>query len=98
MVRKTDTLEGEASADETGLDASLRPDSFAEYVGQTAVVERLKEVLAAHPGTTDVHLQLEGGGKTTVVRLGDGLRVTAAASLFADLKQLLGAGCLPAGA
>jgi DNA polymerase-3 subunit alpha len=62
------------------------------------VVERLKEVLAAHPGTTDVHLQLEGGGKTTVLKLGDGLRVTAAASLFADLKQLLGAGCLPAGA
>jgi DNA polymerase-3 subunit alpha len=62
------------------------------------VVERLKEVLAAHPGTTDVHLQLEGGGKTTVVRLDDRLRVQATAALFADLKQLLGPGCLPVGA
>jgi DNA polymerase-3 subunit alpha len=35
------------------------------------LVERLKEVLAAHPGTTEVHLQLEGNGKKTVVRLDD---------------------------
>jgi DNA polymerase-3 subunit alpha len=62
------------------------------------LVERLKEVLAAYPGTTEVLLQLEGGGKTTVVRLDDRLRVSASASLFADLKQLLGPGCLPVGA
>jgi DNA polymerase-3 subunit alpha len=62
------------------------------------VVDRLKEVLASHPGTTPVHLQLEGGGKTTIVRLDDRLRVNATAALFADLKQLLGAGCLPVGA
>jgi DNA polymerase-3 subunit alpha len=62
------------------------------------LVERLKEVLAAHPGTTDVLLQLEGGEKTTTVKLDDRLRVNARASLFADLKQLLGAGCLPSGA
>jgi DNA polymerase III subunit alpha len=31
------------------------------------VVERLKEVLASHPGVTDVHLQLLSGSKTTVV-------------------------------
>ncbi|MGB8652419.1 MAG: DNA polymerase III subunit alpha, partial [Mycobacteriales bacterium] len=62
------------------------------------VVERLKEVLAAHPGTTEVHLQLVNGAKTTVVRLDDRLRVTATASLFADLKALLGPSCLPLGA
>jgi DNA polymerase III subunit alpha len=62
------------------------------------VVERFKEVLAAHPGTTDVHLQLVGGGKTTVVRLDDRLRVAATPALFADLKALLGTGCLPVGA
>jgi DNA polymerase-3 subunit alpha len=62
------------------------------------VVERLKEVLRAHPGTTEVHLQLEGGGKTTLLKLDDRLRVNATAALFADLKQLLGAGCLPVGA
>ena len=62
------------------------------------VVERFKEVLSSHPGTTDVHLQLVGGGKTTVVRLDDGLRVRATPALFADLKALLGTGCLPTGA
>ncbi|MCU1588733.1 MAG: polymerase alpha subunit, partial [Frankiales bacterium] len=58
------------------------------------VVEKLKEVLAAHPGTTEVHLQLTGSAKSTIVKLDDRLRVTATASLFADLKALLGPGCL----
>ena len=58
------------------------------------VVERFKEVLAAHPGTTEVHLQLVSGARTTVVRLDDRLRVSAGGALFADLKALLGAGCL----
>ena len=62
------------------------------------VVERLKEVLGNHPGTTEVHLQLVQGAKVTVVKLDDRLRVTATASLFADLKALLGPGCLPQGA
>ncbi len=62
------------------------------------VVERFKEVLAAHPGTTDVHLQLVGAGRTTLVKLDDRLRVTATPALFADLKALLGTGCLPSGA
>jgi DNA polymerase-3 subunit alpha len=61
------------------------------------VVERFKEVLSAHPGTTEVHLKLSSGPKTTVVRLDDRLRVTATPSLFADLKALLGPGCLTAG-
>ncbi|MCU1600333.1 MAG: polymerase alpha subunit [Frankiales bacterium] len=61
------------------------------------VVERLKEVLRGHPGTTDVLLQLVSGGKTTTVRLDDGHRVTPTGSLFADLKALLGPGCLPLG-
>ena len=59
------------------------------------VVEKFKEVLASHPGTTDVHLQLVHAGKTTVVRLDDTLRVRATPALFADLKALLGTGCLP---
>jgi DNA polymerase-3 subunit alpha len=62
------------------------------------VVERLKEVLAAHPGTTEVHLQLMGNGRTTVVKLDDRLRVSAGGALFADLKALLGVGCLPVSA
>jgi DNA polymerase-3 subunit alpha len=60
------------------------------------IVERFKEVLASHPGTTEVHLQLVNGEKTTVVRLDDRLRVSATPALFADLKALLGSGCLGA--
>src|SRR4051794_33981405 len=58
------------------------------------VVERLKEVLATHPGTTEVRLQVQAGGKVTVLRLGDVFRVTPTSSLFADLKALLGPAAL----
>jgi len=58
------------------------------------VVDRLKEVLAAHPGITEVHLQLHSGAKTTVMRLDDGLRVTPTPALMGDLKALLGPACL----
>jgi DNA polymerase-3 subunit alpha len=55
------------------------------------VVERLKDVLATHPGTTEVRLDLQAGHRSTVMRLDDRLRVTSTPSLMADLKELLGA-------
>ena len=58
------------------------------------VVGRLKDVLATHPGVTEVHLRLTQSGRDTVMRLDDGLRVTASPSLFGDLKALLGPSCL----
>ncbi len=58
------------------------------------VVERLSEVLASHPGTTDVHLHLTSGARTTVLRLDERLRVTAGPALMGDLKALLGPACL----
>jgi DNA polymerase-3 subunit alpha len=58
------------------------------------VVEQLKDVLATHPGMTEVQLKLLSRTSTTVLRLDDRLRVTPAPALFADLKQLLGPGCL----
>src|SRR5690606_37494150 len=58
------------------------------------MVERLKDVLATHPGMTEVHLRLEGNGRTTVMRLDDGLRVTPSTALMGDLKALLGPACL----
>jgi DNA polymerase-3 subunit alpha len=58
------------------------------------VAERLKDVLATHPGITEVHLRLTQSGRTTVMRLDDRLRVTAGPELFSDLKALLGPGCL----
>jgi DNA polymerase III subunit alpha len=57
------------------------------------VVDRLKEVLATHPGVTEVHLQLQqAAGRTTVMRLDDRLRVSPGPALFGDLKALLGPG------
>jgi DNA polymerase-3 subunit alpha len=58
------------------------------------VVDRLKEVLATHPGVTEVHLQLQASGRTTVMRLDDRLRVTPSPALFGDLKALLGPGSI----
>ncbi|MDP9846645.1 DNA polymerase-3 subunit alpha [Streptosporangium lutulentum] len=60
------------------------------------LIGRLKEVLTAHPGTTEVHLQVHNGSKTTVMRLDDRLRVSPSPSLMGDLKQLLGPACLGA--
>ncbi len=58
------------------------------------VVERMKEVLRSHPGTTDVHLRLESATENTLVTIDEGLKVSATASLSADLKALLGPNCL----
>jgi DNA polymerase-3 subunit alpha len=58
------------------------------------VVEQLKDVLGTHPGVTEVRLRLLTRDETLVMRLDDRLRVTPSPALFADLKQLLGPGCL----
>ncbi len=58
------------------------------------VVEQLRDVLATHPGMTEVRLRLMKREQTLVMRLDDRLRVTPTPALFADLKQLLGPGCL----
>lgn len=56
------------------------------------VVDRLKEILRTHPGTREVHLQLDDHGKSTVLKLE--AKVTASPSLSADLKAILGPDCL----
>jgi DNA polymerase-3 subunit alpha len=58
------------------------------------VVERLREVLATHPGTTEVRLQLVNGDRRTALRVADGFRVAATPALMGDLKALLGPTCL----
>jgi DNA polymerase-3 subunit alpha len=58
------------------------------------VVERLREVLATHPGMTEVHLRLDAAGSTKILRLADGYRVTPSSALMGDLKALLGPACL----
>jgi DNA polymerase-3 subunit alpha len=54
------------------------------------LVDRLREVLAAHPGSTEVHLELAAGERRHRLRLPDGLRVTRTPALMGDLKALLG--------
>ncbi|MCZ2814702.1 DNA polymerase III subunit alpha [Modestobacter sp. VKM Ac-2984] len=54
------------------------------------VVERLREVLGSHPGTTEVQLKLLNGGRETVLRLDQGLRVQPSTALMGDIKALLG--------
>ena len=57
-------------------------------------IGRFKQVLGSHPGMSEVHLRLIGNGSTKVMRLDDTLRVRSSSALFADLKELLGPGCL----
>lgn len=55
------------------------------------LIERLKEVLARHPGESEVHLRLVNDTKTTLLRLGP-MRVAPSAALMSDLRTLLGPG------
>ncbi len=58
------------------------------------VIERMKEILRSHPGSREVHLQLDENGKKTILKLDEGLKVTSSPSLSADLKTVLGPDCL----
>jgi DNA polymerase III subunit alpha len=53
------------------------------------LVSELKEILTSHPGDTEVHVHLQNGSRTTVMRLG-GVRVAPTPALRADLKMILG--------
>jgi DNA polymerase III subunit alpha len=57
-------------------------------------VSALKQVLARHPGTSQVHLRLISGDRITTLELDASLRVTPSPALMGDLKELLGPGCL----
>jgi len=58
------------------------------------LVERLREILASHPGVIEVHLRLTSPGRATIMRLEESLRVERSSALFGDLKALLGPSCL----
>jgi len=57
-------------------------------------VTALKQVLARHPGTAQVHLRLVSGDRVTTLELDQSLRVTPSSALMGDLKALFGPGCL----
>lgn len=75
-------------SDATGAPVTL---TLAPQQCTPNVVNRLKAVLAEHPGVVPVHLALRNGPKrTTRLRLGDGMCVTRTPGLYAELKSLLG--------
>jgi DNA polymerase III subunit alpha len=55
-----------------------------------ALVDRLKEVLASHPGRLPVRLSLASNGGRRMFRLADGYRVDGSAGLLSELRVLLG--------
>ena len=58
------------------------------------LVQQLHEVLKKHPGGSPVRLTLTSPGREVRAQLSDSLRVSANTALFAELKALLGPGCL----
>jgi DNA polymerase-3 subunit alpha len=54
------------------------------------LVSELKEILSSHPGDSEVHVHLQNGSRTTVMRLGPAVRVAPTPALRADLKMILG--------
>ena len=76
--------------------ADSRPVTITMPVSRCTppVVERLREILSAHPGVTQVNLKLTQPGRATVMRLEENLRIERTPALFGDLKALLGPGCL----
>src|SRR5262245_46150658 len=87
MARKGESLEAEAVGDEVRFEASLRPKSFDEYVGQGAVVDKLKVYVKAAQARKEAldHCLFSGPpglGKTSLAfliaqELGVGLHVTS---------------------
>lgn len=101
MSRNTQALEPQVGSDEVRLEASLRPRTFGEYVGQDAVVEKLKIYVQAAKKRGDAldHCLFSGPpglGKTSLAHiiaaeLGAGLHVTSGPALEkkGDLAGLL---------
>ena len=99
--KSDDTLSDEALNDEVRVEASLRPRSFDEYVGQGAVVEKLKVYVQAAKSRGEAldHCLFSGPpglGKTSLAyimanELGVGIHVTSGPALErkGDLAGLL---------
>ena len=58
------------------------------------VVEEVKKILAAHPGTIEVRMVLTGPDEPLTMRLGDEFRVERSSALYGDLKAAFGPSCL----
>ena len=99
--KSDDTLSGDVLNDEVRVEASLRPRTFDEYVGQNAVVEKLKVYVQAAKSRGEAldHCLFSGPpglGKTSLAylmatELGVGIHVTSGPALErkGDLAGLL---------
>jgi len=58
------------------------------------LVEEVKAVLRAHPGSVEVRMVLTGSGDPITMRLGDEFRVKRSSALYGDLKAAFGPSCL----
>jgi DNA polymerase-3 subunit alpha len=82
----------EAFSPRTGLEPlalSVDGDSFP-----STVIEDLKRILARFPGQCSVDMYVQVGADAHRLRFGNGYRVDPQASLFAELKELLGESCV----
>jgi len=62
-----------------------------------SAIDELRRVLADFPGRVPVVVQMVRDDQRARLRVGDGLRVAPVAGLYAELKALLGEGCIGAG-
>jgi hypothetical protein len=58
------------------------------------VLEDLKRILVRFPGQCSVDMYVHIGDGARRLRFGDGFRVDPQATLFAELKELLGEDCV----
>jgi len=107
LVRDDAVLVVSGRVDQRGDDVKLiasritEPDLSPEKIVRLRVpavrmsqdlVSELKDILANHPGNTPVYVHLSGDGDDTVVRLGVEHTVESRSALYAELRELLGAG------
>ena len=64
----------------------------------STVIDDLKGILARFPGRCSVDMYVRWSEGARRLRFGDGYRVEPQASLFAELKELLGEDCVCQGA
>ena len=57
-------------------------------------IEKLRDILRAHPGSSEVHIRVTRPGRSTLLRAADRFRVDRTPALFGDLKVLFGPSCL----